>query len=119
MKMSKWISASVAVTGMTVMMASSSVAVADDVIAEGKALAFNNKKGNCLACHRIKGGSQAGDIAPPILMMKTRYPNKADLRAQIWDATAKNPNTVMPPFGRHNIMSDEEIDKVTEYIYTL
>lgn len=92
---------------------------ADKVIEEGKAIAFNKKKGNCLACHRIEGGKMAGDIAPPILMMKVRYPNKADLRAQIWDATAANPDSVMPPFGRHRVMSESEIDKVTEFIYSL
>jgi sulfur-oxidizing protein SoxX len=52
-------------------------------------------------------------------MMKMRYPNKAKLRAQIWDATKANPDTVMPPFGKHRIMSEAEIDKVTEFIYSL
>jgi L-cysteine S-thiosulfotransferase len=118
MKMSKWVTTGVAAVGFAIAMVGSSVAVAD-VLDEGKALAFNKKKGNCLACHRIEGGSQAGDIAPPILMMKLRYPNKAELRAQIWDATAANPHSVMPPFGRHDIMSDSEIDKVTEFIYSL
>ncbi len=90
-----------------------------DAVEEGKKLAFTTKKGNCLACHRIEGGSQAGDIAPPILLMKVRYPSKAELRAQIWDASVANPNTMMPPFGRHNILTEDEIDKVTEFIYSL
>jgi len=51
--------------------------------------------------------------------MKMRYPNNADLRAQIWDATALNPDTIMPPFGRHGIISDSDIDKVTDFIYSL
>lgn len=118
MKMRKVLSAAVAATGFAVAMAGSTAAVAD-VIEEGKALAFSVKKGNCLACHRIEGGSQAGDIAPPILLMKVRYPNKEELRAQIWDASAANPSTMMPPFGRHNIMTEAEIDKVTEFIYSL
>lgn len=118
MKMSKLISTGAAAVGFLVAIATSSIAAAD-VIEEGKAIAFNKKKGNCLACHRIEGGSQAGDIAPPILMMKLRFPNKAELRSQIWDATAANPHSVMPPFGRHNIMSETEIDKVTEFIYSL
>ena len=88
-------------------------------MAEGRAIAFDVKRGNCLACHRIEGGRMAGDIAPPIMMMKMRYPNKADLRAQIWDATALNPDTIMPPFGRHGIISDSDIDKVTDFIYSL
>ena len=79
---------------------------------------FGRKAGNCLACHMIPGGNLPGNIGPPLLAMKARYPNKADLRAQIWDATAKNPNTIMPPFGRHGVLSDKQIDQVTNYIYT-
>jgi sulfur-oxidizing protein SoxX len=41
------------------------------------------------------------------------------LRAQIWDPTARNPNTVMPPFGRHRILSEDEIDLIVDYIHTL
>jgi sulfur-oxidizing protein SoxX len=51
--------------------------------------------------------------------MKVRFPDKAQLRAQIWDATVKNPNSMMPPFGRHEILSEGEIDKVVEYIHSL
>ena len=67
----------------------------------------------------ISGGSLPGNIGPPLVAMKARFPNKADLRAQIWDATAKNPNTIMPPFGKHQILSEKEVDLITEFIYTL
>jgi len=86
---------------------------------EGKQLAFDNKKGNCLACHHIDKGELAGDIGPPLVGMQTRFPDKAKLRAQIWDSTKANPNSMMPPFGRHKILSEDEIDKVVEFIYTL
>ena len=88
-------------------------------VEKGKKIAFNRKKGNCLACHSIAGGHMAGNMGPPLVAMKARFPDKAKLRAQIWDATKANPNTVMPPFGRHKILSEKEIDLVTEYIYTL
>ncbi len=88
-------------------------------VQQGKKLAFNRKKGNCLACHQIAGGNMAGNIGPPLVAMKARYPDKAKLRAQIWDATAKNPNTSMPPFGRHKILTEKEIDLITEFIYSL
>ena len=94
-------------------------AVAASAVAEGKKLAFNKKKGNCLACHSIKGGKLAGDIGPPLIAMKARFPDKAKMRAQIWDSTTNNPNTSMPPFGRHKILSESDINKITEYIYTL
>ncbi len=85
----------------------------------GKKLAFNRKKGNCLACHQIAGGKLAGNIGPPLVAMKARFPDKAKLRAQIFDPRKANPNTVMPPFGPHAILSDKEIDQIVEFIYTL
>ncbi|HGG59792.1 MAG TPA: sulfur oxidation c-type cytochrome SoxX [Gammaproteobacteria bacterium] len=97
------------------------VASADEASAveAGKKLAFNRKKGNCLACHQIAGGSLPGNIGPPLVAMKSRFPDKAKLRAQIYDARKANPNTIMPPFGPHAILSDDEIDKVVEFISTL
>ncbi len=87
----------------------------------GQEIAFNNKKGNCLACHAMPGtrGEMAGSIAPPLIAMKLRYPDVAKLRAQIWDATANNPKTSMPPFGKHRVLSEEEIDKVVDFVRTL
>ena len=88
-------------------------------IAAGKELAFNRKKGNCLACHAIAGGSLPGNIGPPLIAMEARFPDAKVLRAQIWDATKNNPNTIMPPFGRHNMLSDAEIDKIVTFIHSL
>jgi sulfur-oxidizing protein SoxX len=85
----------------------------------GKKLSFDRKKGNCLACHAIKDGVSPGNIAPPLLAMKARYPDKNKLRAQIWDATTVNPESAMPPFGKHKILSSGEIDQIVEYIWTL
>ncbi|MGV6859322.1 MAG: sulfur oxidation c-type cytochrome SoxX [bacterium] len=89
------------------------------VVDEGKKLAFDRKKGNCLACHMIAGGDLPGNIAPPLIAMKSRFPDKAKLRAQIYDASVANPHTMMPRFGPYGVLSDKEIDKVVEYIYTL
>jgi sulfur-oxidizing protein SoxX len=99
----------------------SSVALAADssVIEEGKTLAFDRTKGNCLACHMIEGGESPGNIAPPLIAMKGRYPNKADLRKQIWDPTVSNPETSMPPFGKHEILTKSELDKLVEFIWSL
>ncbi len=99
-----------------------SIAMADgdkSTLEQGKELSFEVKKGNCLACHIIAGGDMAGNIGPPLIAMKARFPDKAVLRAQIWDATVKNPATSMPPFGRHEALSEKEIDLITDYIYTL
>ncbi|MGB5606827.1 MAG: sulfur oxidation c-type cytochrome SoxX [Gammaproteobacteria bacterium] len=88
-------------------------------IEKGKAVAYDRKKGNCLACHAMDDGALPGNIAPPLVSMKLRYPDMAKLRKQIWDATAANPNSIMPPFGRHKMLSEQEIDQITEYVYTL
>lgn len=90
-----------------------------DMIAEGKKVAFDRKKGNCLGCHMIADGALPGNIGPPLIAMKARFPNKADLRAQIWDPTVKNPNSIMPPFGKHRVLTEKEVDLVTEFIYSL
>lgn len=94
-------------------------AKAASVVDQGKEIAFDRRKGNCLSCHSIAGGELPGDIGPPLVAMQARFPDKTKLRAQIWDATTANPNSMMPPFGRHKIISDDEIDKIVEFIYTL
>ena len=86
---------------------------------QGKALAFDRFKGNCLACHYVEGGELTGNYGPPLIAMKVRYPDRDALRAQIWDAAIKNPDTRMPPFGRNRILTEEEIDLVTDYIQSL
>ena len=88
-------------------------------VEQGKKLAFHKKKGNCLACHSIAGGKMAGNMGPPLIAMKARFPDKAKLRAQIWDATKANANSAMPPFGRHKILSEKDIDLIVEFIHTL
>ena len=89
---------------------------------QGKALTFDVGKGNCLACHMIPGDAQAltsANIGPPLVAMKQRYPERERLRAQIWDATRANPNTVMPPFGKHRVLTEQEIDHITDYVHGL
>ncbi len=86
---------------------------------EGKKIAFDRKKGNCLACHIIEDGELPGVLGPPLVAVKARYPDKAILREQIWDPSKRNPATSMPPFGKHRILTEDEIDKVVEYIHSL
>ena len=95
---------------------------ADDESADGRSLAFDRKKGNCLACHSIPSEKKAespGNIGPPLENIKSRYPDRDKLRARIWDETTINPETVMPPFGRNKILTEQEIDLVTDYILSL
>ena len=52
-----------------------------------------------------------------LVHMRERFPDRAMLRAQIWDSTVRNPQTVMPPFGKHKVLTEEEIDAIVDYIY--
>lgn len=92
---------------------------ASTIADKGKAVATDRKKGNCLACHMMGDGTLPGNIGPPLIAIKARFPEKAKLREQIWDATVANPNSIMIPFGRNRVLSEEEIDQIVEYIYTL
>ena len=88
----------------------------------GKQIAFNNKKGNCLACHgmpTVPDAQSTGLYGPPLIAMSARYPDKAKLRAQIWDAMTLNPSSTMMPFGKHKILTEQEIDKVVDFVYGL
>ena len=88
-------------------------------IEKGKQLAFDRKKGNCLACHQIEGGTLAGNIGPPLVAMKARFPDYEKMKAQINDPRVNNPNTIMIPFGPHGVLSAKEIEQVSQFIYTL
>jgi len=85
----------------------------------GMSLAFERSKGNCLACHALVGGELAGNFGPPLVMMKARFPDRNKLRTQVWDASILNPETTMPPFGRHRILTEQEIDLIVDYILSL
>jgi sulfur-oxidizing protein SoxX len=99
------------------MLLASSVASAQSP-APGEMLAFDRSKGNCLTCHEIKGGDSPGNVGPPLTDMKTRYPNRQELVAIIYDETKRNPLTVMPPFGRNLILTEKEIESVVDFLYT-
>jgi sulfur-oxidizing protein SoxX len=85
----------------------------------GKEVAMNRAKGNCIACHMIPGGDSPGAIGPALIAIETRYPSKEAVARQIWDPTVKNPEVVMPPFGKHGILTNQEFVDVVEYIWSL
>jgi sulfur-oxidizing protein SoxX len=90
-----------------------------ETIKKGKEVAVDRRKGNCLACHMMDDGEAPGNIGPPLVAMKARFPDPAKLRAQIYNPMSNNPNTRMPPYGLYGIVSDDEIDAIVAYLYTL
>ena len=105
------------------LLASASAQTNDDERVEaGRRLAHDFDKGNCLACHSAPTDPTAitkANIAPPLISMRERFKDHELLRRQIWDAATRNPNTIMPPFGRHMILTDDEIDLIVEYVLSL
>lgn len=103
----------------TILLSSALTATAGDKPLTGKEIAEDRKLGNCLACHMIPGANLPGNIAPPLVAMKARFPNIEDLRAQIADPRINNKNSMMPLFGAFEALTPEQVDKVTEYIHSL
>jgi L-cysteine S-thiosulfotransferase len=87
--------------------------------ADGQKLAFDRGKGNCLTCHEIKGGDLPGTIGPKLENIKSKYPDRGDLVAILTDETRRNPQTVMPPFGRNRILTEQEINAIVDFLQTL
>jgi sulfur-oxidizing protein SoxX len=100
-------------------LASAGPAYAQLAASEGQKLAFDRGKGNCLTCHVIKGGDLPGTIGPELKDIKSKYPDRNDLVAIITDETRRNPQTVMPPFGRNRILTEQEINAVVDFLQTL
>ena len=104
--------------GAAALAPTAAMAVDNELAAEGKKIATNRKKGNCFTCHDYKGAHLAGNLGPPLNGVNKRKSRK-EIYNQIWDATKANPNTTMPPFGKHEVLSKKEINAVTEWVLTL
>lgn len=90
-------------------------------VEQGKQLLLNKTKGNCLACHMAGDGAQPGEIGPPLMAMQARYPDRQKLFDKIWGkpGTELVPESQMIPFGKNKVLTDDEINKVIDYLYTL
>jgi sulfur-oxidizing protein SoxX len=99
-------------------LASAHLAHAQSGAADGQKLAFDRSKGNCLTCHEITGGDLPGTIGPQLKDLKTRY-DRDELVAIVSDETRRNPLTVMPPFGRNRILTEQEINAIVDFLQTL
>ena len=72
----------------------------------------------CQACHMFKGATQAGNTGPPFVSMKARFPEVKKIRNIIYDAHVSNPDSMMPPFGRHGLVNAVEINHIIDFLYT-
>jgi L-cysteine S-thiosulfotransferase len=108
-----------ALASLMAVLASASPMRAQSGAAEGQMIAFDRGKGNCLTCHQIKGGDLPGTIGPELKDIKSKYPDRNELIAIITDEAKRNPQTVMPPFGRNRILTETEINAVVDFLQTL
>ncbi|HKQ31016.1 MAG TPA: sulfur oxidation c-type cytochrome SoxX [Burkholderiales bacterium] len=88
-----------------------------DVLTQGGCVAIERAKGNCDACHAVPGAASS-NIGPPLAGV-SRQLSDSDLRARIQNPERFNPRTVMPPYGKHEILTPEEIDKLIAWLKTL
>lgn len=95
------------------------VRAAESAAAQGQAIAFDRSKGNCLACHAMQGGDVPSSVGPQLSGIKERFPDRSELVGIIKNEEVRNPQTVMPPFGRNLILTPEEIERVVDFLYTL
>ena len=79
-------------------------------------------KGYCISCHQLPAGTGPAtkdDLGPRLEGARMRSLGAKALRELIADPTAANPETVMPPFGKHRLLDAREIDKLVEYLLAL
>ena len=95
-----------------------SLAIAPAAIAgdaeNGKKVAEDRKKGNCFACHNYQGAHLAGNIGPSLDGIGKRM-TEQQIADQINDPTKRNPNTSMPPFGKYQILSKDEVADIAAW----
>jgi sulfur-oxidizing protein SoxX len=97
-------------------------ATAADLASEGRALFTDPRRGNCSACHQLPNDpavKSSSTFGPVLSGVKARFPDRATLRALIWDSSSSLPGSSMPPYGKHHLLSETEIDKLVGYLESL
>jgi sulfur-oxidizing protein SoxX len=87
-------------------------------IAAGQKIASTTTQGNCDACHMFKGAVEAGNIGPNLENVKSYVPNRKEFYKIIYDEEARNPSTIMPAFGKNQILTPKEINEVIDFMYS-
>lgn len=79
-------------------------------------------KGYCIACHAVPasaGPVTRSNVGPALEGSRMRELGSPALHELLRDPTRARPDTIMPPFGKHRILEEREIDAVTEYLLAL
>ncbi|HZP98157.1 MAG TPA: sulfur oxidation c-type cytochrome SoxA [Reyranella sp.] len=90
--------------------------------AKGQKLAFDRSRGGgCLACHVMGSGTQEvpGNVGPDLSLIGGAGRSDQYLFNYVFDARVYNPQTVMPPWGKHGFYSEDEIKDIVAFLKTL
>jgi len=90
--------------------------------ASGISLFTDPAKGNCIACHQVPEGAGPAvraNVGPRLDAARLAGWDRARLRALLDDPMRADPDTVMPPFGRHRILEPAEIERIIDYLHAL
>lgn len=82
----------------------------------GRRIAHARDKGNCLACHAMRDGTQPGTRGPDLTHYGSTGRSDADTYAAVYDMRTRHADTLMPPFGTNEILRDQEIRDVVAYL---
>ena len=101
--------------------------------ANGRKVAINRKKGNCLACHMMPIAEQPfhGEVGPDLAGIGSRY-TAGEIRLRVVNPKILNDASIMPAFyradGYHRVLknfkgktiiSAQEVEDVVAYLVTL
>ena len=79
-------------------------------------------KGRCITCHQLPQGvgpATRADLGSRLEGPRMRELGRDRIREAIADPMRANPDTVMPPYGRHRILEAAEIERLTEFLHAL
>lgn len=88
--------------------------------AKGRALALDRKRGgSCVACHILPDVELPGNVGPDLSTIGAVGRTDEWLYNYVYDPRTFNPQSVMPPWGRHKLFTSEEIRDIAAYLKTL
>ena len=59
-----------------------------------------------------------GNAGPALKHMKTLVPDRKTLYAILYDEQKRDPQTIMPAFGKNDILTPRQINDVIDFLYT-
>ena len=90
--------------------------------ATGQKLAFDRSRGGgCLACHIMgpKTAEVPGNVGPDLSEIGTAGRTDQWFYNYVFDPRVYNPQSMMPPWGKHGFYKDDEIKDIVAFLKTL